>query len=60
MLGSQKLKENKYTKLNYSKHPNTGLIKKVDFLFQGVKESIEWKVYLIKIKTTKKNCSTSS
>ena len=36
-------------------------MKKVDFLFQGVKESGEWDVYLIKIKTNKKtHCSTPS
>lgn len=36
-------------------------MKKVDFLFQGVKESGEWDVYLIKIKKNKKtHCSTPS
>lgn len=36
-------------------------MKKVDFLFQGVNESGEWDVYLIKIKTNKKtHCSTPS
>lgn len=36
-------------------------MKKVDFLFQGVKESGEWDVYLIKIKANKKtHCSTPS
>lgn len=36
-------------------------MKKVDFLFQGVKESGEWDVYLIKMKANKKtHCSTPS
>lgn len=65
MLESQKLKENKYTKVKPFKfikeNTLTGPMKKVDFLFQGVKESGEWDVYLIKIKTNKKtHCSTPS
>ena len=36
-------------------------MKKVDFFLQGVKESGEWDVYLIKIKANKKtHCSTPS
>lgn len=36
-------------------------MKKVDVLFQGVKESGEWDVYLIKMKANKKtHCSTPS